>query len=720
MIRNFGKFSNLCLIKLTMRKNLFFLIVLSVVSSVAGLSAAVILSPVPGTWANRQPLVLQMAPGDEAFYSYSGTDPLESGFAYDGPVLIDAAGTVKLRVAVVSGDSTTTETTIEYTVSEQDSFSSSDEETFITKMTAPVVYEYTSGESLAIPQTLAYRFGNDSQTWIKGRTISVSRKSLLNRLVPFTITDGSSLWHVVIHASSPQIGLLSRQDVPFTISRWKTVVFTNQKLIYSIDGADWKPAGNPVELDRSVRHMIRWQSVAYEAGNPVQYYVVPPEPGLAVHTNSDAETEIQIQGDDSYMAGTSGAASSSYISAGLFRTIGLDTFYGDTVSGTLNLSLWSDGVYQGELSVPYRIDRQPPSPPGLQTNIHTLFARKPVKVTFAGEKDAKIYSAVSKSALLTNDDFKTIAVSGTDSIKTTAGPYTEQGVTGLTLDGDPQGAILYRVTAYAVDAAENKSESSTYSVIVDEYNYYVAADSKAADADGSVLKPFKDFSGCAALVNSQRFARIHLKGSVTLPAGDTVFAANCEIVGTDDARISIPAGASVILRSASLSASDIIFEKKAADEETDKNSDKMFVLEHAVADFTGCEIIGKFTGNGTVFTAYTSVINLNNCGLTAQADSYAAGISSNDSKITVEKSRISTIADTSVNFSVQQGSFVLRSTNCKVVGRLGRIAELVGTRCRITDNTFTAEPDKKSGTSAVWKDKSVVTLDEKGNRLSGF
>ena len=68
-----------------------FVTVLAFLFAVCSAFAQRIISPVPGTWANKQCLVLNTTDGSECFYSYSGTDPLTSGFAYDGPVLIDKA-----------------------------------------------------------------------------------------------------------------------------------------------------------------------------------------------------------------------------------------------------------------------------------------------------------------------------------------------------------------------------------------------------------------------------------------------------------------------------------------------------------------------------------------------------------------------------------------------------------------------------------------------------
>lgn len=57
-------------------------------------------NPVPGVWANPQRLVISGAGGGEVFWTDDGSDPLgPGGKRYRGPVLIDRAGGVTLRVA---------------------------------------------------------------------------------------------------------------------------------------------------------------------------------------------------------------------------------------------------------------------------------------------------------------------------------------------------------------------------------------------------------------------------------------------------------------------------------------------------------------------------------------------------------------------------------------------------------------------------------------------
>ena len=69
--------------------------------SASAFSEKDIISPSAGTWCNQQALVLAPSDASEVYYSFTGCDPFESGFAYDGPVLLDVEGDVTLKIAKV-------------------------------------------------------------------------------------------------------------------------------------------------------------------------------------------------------------------------------------------------------------------------------------------------------------------------------------------------------------------------------------------------------------------------------------------------------------------------------------------------------------------------------------------------------------------------------------------------------------------------------------------
>ena len=61
-------------------------------------------------------MVLDLPDGTEAFYSLNGEDPAVSGFAYDGPALLNVSGNVRLVLVIIGADGGTQRFEISYTV----------------------------------------------------------------------------------------------------------------------------------------------------------------------------------------------------------------------------------------------------------------------------------------------------------------------------------------------------------------------------------------------------------------------------------------------------------------------------------------------------------------------------------------------------------------------------------------------------------------------------
>ena len=83
---------------------LMFLFLLELCCVLSVFSQTKIISPVEGNWLNPQPIILEKQPDTEVYYSLSGTDPLKSGFAYDGPVALSGYGDFNLTIATVQKD----------------------------------------------------------------------------------------------------------------------------------------------------------------------------------------------------------------------------------------------------------------------------------------------------------------------------------------------------------------------------------------------------------------------------------------------------------------------------------------------------------------------------------------------------------------------------------------------------------------------------------------
>ena len=324
------------------------------------LFAQTIVNPSEGLWANKQILVLDLPYGANAYYSVSGNDPESSGFAYDGPVLLDVDGDCYLRVAVITSDGKKTSSEVFYTVREVPLPKDEKASTFISDVVSNGLIDYSAGDIFTIPSSLEYSFGQKAECFEAGRALSLPSGTVIARSIPCTVTDGSSYWRFVLRAYPEMSGLYSRRDVPFEISDWNTVVFTSNKYIYKIDDKWWELPKLPVTLDRSVSHMISWQRLDYSPENPVKFFVLPPMPLVKTETALDGSKTIYTEGESGYKFGiidNQGDVSE------LYDTLKFDTFQGDLFEGSVRTGIFYDSVYQGEMLVDYRVNKKIPQKP---------------------------------------------------------------------------------------------------------------------------------------------------------------------------------------------------------------------------------------------------------------------------------------------------------------------------------------------------------------------
>ncbi|MBP5283831.1 MAG: hypothetical protein J6Y93_04115, partial [Treponema sp.] len=679
-----------------------------------------IISPVTGTFANRQVLVIDDSDGAECFYSFSGTDPMTSGFAYDGPVLIDNAGDVKVNIVCQKGESKE-EYEVDFTVNEKPLRASSSEtqdETgyFYSTVVKQGICQYSSETPLSIPAALSYCLGDGNKPFISGTLLSLDPSNRLSRYLPCTVRNGEDLYRFIIHVTAEQSGILSKQDVPFRIENWTTFTFTGEKLIYAIDDGEWSASKLPVVLDRSVSHTVKWQAVAYEPGNPVLSFVLPPAPQIKCDyiKKEGGAVRFSLKGDSRYKmrvlnSGVPGACADEN---GLFERIVFDTFAGDQVSAIADFEIYCDGVLQGVLPGQYRIDRQPPLAPVFNAGDSKFYARSAVTLNISSPETSQIYYTVSEPLLVSYEDMQKDDISFEASKNKVFRKYENP----LRLLAGRQGAVYYMVRAYAVDDYNNISDISEYSVVIDEYNYYIDSTAQVDYSDGSRSRPFTTFGQAVSVINKARFAHFYVKGQLVLSEGETVISSNCSFAAAGDtsASIIIPSNSSVVIRSASFEAENILFEKEKND--ADARNSLMFVLENSTANFDSCEIVSVFSENGTGFSIRNSVLNFSGTRLTVQSDSYVCAVSSNESKVNAKNSFFTAIAPTCVDFSVTGGNLDLRNSECRVIGHLGRIAELTRVNARIVSNKFNGEFDKKQkNLTAVWCDDKTVLLEDREN-----
>ncbi|MBR4790912.1 MAG: hypothetical protein IK024_08500 [Treponema sp.] len=700
-----------------MKKLIVFIV--SIFFSAAAFAQLKVISPIEGTFANRQMLVLETDGTGECFYSLNGTDPETFGFAYDGPVLIDLDGPVEIRIAKTGKNKE--EITVKYTVLPDNAFTAS-YSSFISSFYDSGILNYTSGSILSIPETLQYSFGLPPDSFLAGRDLSISQSSVLTRYIPCTLLDQANgkKWRFIIKTFPQTAGVYSRRDVPFVITDWDTITFTNENYIYKIDSEYWELPKKSIKLDRSVSHMIRWQNLEYKEGNPIDFFVLPPKPQLEQTTGDDGSLIFNLQGDPSYsmsVLSSGGSGSTSYQE--LFTQLGVDTFYGDSVSGTLQIGFYTNSVYQGMLEVPFAINKRPPSTPLISTTAASFYSREPVAISIKGETSSDLYYAISEPYTITSAS-ETYSQDSAVFASIRADNFTKADSSSLSFVLSPEGngAVYFKVAAYSKNE-KNIGPVATYGVIIDQYNYYYNSFADASIADGTSLRPYATFDQCIQAINKGRYACLQVKGQLVVPAGVHYIVSNCLFVNEDDASLEFEQGASLVVKNSNLTIENFTI-CAAGDGKALYKIDGIvpyFKLEDSVLDIKNCQIAALFDSNGLFTEAIRSSVNVSGTIASVSASSYASFISGVRTNVNIQNSSINTTAATSVILSLNQGDVYISNNSFKISGEKGRVAEFFAATGTLEKNSYKASLKNASNSAPVYTDSACSITQKDDSRF---
>ncbi len=694
-------------------KKSFCLLLALVFSLIPMFSAERIISPVPGKFANKQTLVIDQSDGAECFYSYTSSDPLTSGFAYDGPVVLDADGSVDLFVAVVKSG-VTNMYEIRYIVEEKNDFPDlSAEKNFIEQVTTHQLITLDGTTKLKIPETFRYSLGNGRPDFLPGKTLSVSSENNLSRCVPCTVTDGRNYWRFNIFLSGLAGGFYEDLSVPFEIEDWTLLKIMRENLSWNLDGTGWQYGSSTVELDRSSDHTLYWKAGEDSDSSPVQSFVLPARPSLRVE-KSAKNIRFKIDGDFRYRMSAldTGAPGEIYGIEGSFTQIVFDTVDGDSIASTAHFALFCDGVYQGNLDSYYELDKRPPAPPEFVANEEGKFVRSDVVLSISAEEGAQVFCAMSAPLSVKTASY----TSELENVR--VGAFSRYYGGQIMLPASSATAVFYKLCAYAVDDAGNVSEVSEYSVLIDECNYYIDASSTASSADGSRDRPFQNFEQAVSVINSGKFAHFYVRGQLILPDEEIFLMSNCSFTGVNDAHLVFPKNASISMHGASLQFSDFIIEKNS-DLDTAFET-KLFSADDAALAFSNCEILFRVGSYGTAFSVSSSIVSFVSSGLTVSAGRFASAFSASDSEIVFRGSHVAAIAPSAMTFSLSGGALELKSSDFTVIASLGIIIEAQSVHLRLSDNVFKGEIDGGGKSSAIQKDSKCLVIEDFNNKFVGF
>lgn len=680
-----------------------------------------ILSPVEGVFANWQPLVVNLKEGEEAFYSYSASgsknNPLDSGFAYDGPVLIDQSGQINLKIAVVDSDKNVERYEIKYRVQGNSNpfAEGSDESSFVSRIqSVPLI---SLSQALNVPPSLKYAPGDGNRNFLGGSSISLSSANCLARLVPFSVTDGKSVWRFIVNVRARSSERLSgNENFPFKISNWNKVEFTGQNLIWQLDDGYWSASHEPFLIDRSASHILRWQSVAYEDGNPVESFVLPPKPELEkVYDSRAAVFSLKGIGDYKMQIVSAGndenpASENDF----LYSQIVFDAFEGEKISGRVRLAVFCGGVFQGFFSDEYDVDKEPPLPPEFEASAPGFYARSDVSLKISAESGAKIFCAFTGPHALDGGNYSENSPALEKYHLSDFKPYNHKT---FLLRAGKNSAVFYKFASYAVDNAGNKSQISQYKLIIDKFNYFIDFSSAAENPDGSGGRPLNKMEQVLKIINSSDYSHFFVTGNFHFSGGGTLIKSNCAFTGTGSAKskITFDPDSFLTVKNSNVSFSNCLIEKNFLG--TENSDSRMIVLESAAANFDGCLVYGNFSESGILINSFSSAVNLKSSQISTQSSSYSCVVSALKSEVEVQDCGISCSSQAAAAFSVSSSSLSLKDSSCAVFCKIGRAVESEKSNLKMAGNEFRLSfEERRPGQSAVYRDAKTLIIEDSENK----
>ncbi len=605
-----------------------------------------ILSPSAGTWANKQCLFVDLKDGEECYYSLSGSDPLESGFVYDGPVLLDAAGKVFVKVTVLKiggGISEKEEYDISYSV---DEFYGSEKAVsdFVRESASRGVVSVNTAKSLDIPAELKYSFW-DAKPVLDGKSLRVRRENNLSRYVPCTVSDGNHNWRFLVYVSS-------------------------------------------IELNPDFKETSGYEAVeGLKAATVIVYGTNGGNEPLTF-----APDNVPEGGELSIRLLTAGIRGES-VRRTLYKGFSIDALDGEEICGTACFEVFRDDEPFGVASIPFSIDRKKPEKPGFALAPGCEGARGKAEIVVSSEESSRRFFSVKGPFF------------GAPFGNESAGFLRDGSETFRPVSWNEKIVLLpvrnkttwYKIFAYTMDSAGNKSDISEHDVVIDPFTYYFVEKSSEKDGDGSRRSPFTKTAQVFEAAKKSPGARFFVDGTLRLSEGKNAMPFQCSFSGTTDSKIIIPGNGFVSMNGAKIALDGFVIERESG------AAEKMFVMEKSSLSIENCEIVGNFDFNAVAFQIIDSDLELSDSGLTVQGTSYSCPVMSERSEIKISSSRVSAIGNTAVCFSAEGGSFSMDSSLCRSIAHFGRIAELVSSKTVLKENAYQCDFDiKMRNSSLIW------------------
>lgn len=671
-------------------------------------------NPVPGTWANRQTLVLDAVPGLDIRYTTDGTDPVHGGIRYTGPVFVDQDGPVTIRISARSPDGSVWTESVLYTVQEQRSGLED------TVTLAGGVYETGSFFEKTLPEGFTATIGNPWHSGKPQTSILISVPEGVRRMYPVTVRRGNIFWRWVCAAGSGKsasreaVSLRkpdnaaeltgSREPRP-VIHDWHFLSITgNLPVFYSHDGKSWVRYSGPIVLGRNRDEVVYWYSPAWNNGS-VSTVSLPAKPKLS-GTPPGAVTADPVFLTVSpspftwyYAFGTRYAplpppeTEDRILSSGVL----LETPQGASETYTVRIRAVHDGLVHGDLAARFVLDRKAPRVPSFGIPEGVIYFREPV----------------------------TLRISGEDMIQVAITPelYDHTGSEWL-LTGHPERPVTYTISSFAIDRAGNRSETVERTLTVDRNALYVDGTyTGIKPPDGSPEAPFTDLDSALAVVSGGDSWRISITGPVRMERSHTL-QASIQITGIN-ASVTLGENAAIRCYSNSLSLTGVSFTrpdyKQRSKAMTSLRAPFLEIINGSLS-MHDSTVHDSLSSAGAVIKSENSRIEIHDSRFYLQTDQYATVFDIRNSFFFVQGCRIEASSRVVSAVSISGGRAAFHDSHIRVTASgAARALESWGASLVIRVLRLQrADTDRVNTDTAFWMDKNTVILSEQGLEAIGF
>ena len=716
---------------------IFFCFLLFSLSSFIVAENSFVLSPVEGKWSNYQSIVIDVPEGATAFYSFTGDNPLYSGFAYESPVLLELEGDINLKVVILNKDDSVMEESVNFSVNKK-------------TLNLPFVTEFQnqafvtlSENNISIPAYMRFAFGDENSYFLKGKTLTIDTKNSLEQILPLQIKDENNLYRFMVkipaNISAEENHFVQTDDnsdfseYDYTVRRiekklsqcpfqiefvdWTKMKISSDENIYvCLDDDVWQTGNFELDISRDIVHTLSW--IDTTSMNPeefipeefkVYYTTIPVMPTLKLLQDKSKVVEVSLSDKNfefEIVQNQKGVTSNFYGVRN--KKYYIDTVYGNDLISKIETKVFYDEFYQGSLVTDFSIDRLPPKSPEVILSDDRFFVRNPIEIKF--NSDEKIYY-VLKSKEISSKELKNLELELTKNFAFDSSSAIELENDSLVLFEDNPNAVFYNLAYFTKDNSGNVSEISYYQVLIDSYNYYVEASSKNSNyvQDGSAARPFSSFEQVLSFLEKDKFVKIHVEGNfVNMPQMN--FTSPCEIISSKGARFTFAKDSFILVENTNLKISNCVLEQNFVNNDL-FSQQNLFKLDNATLTLDNCETVSLFNKNGSVIFANNSNINILNSGLTIQSKVYSSVFNLLNSDLNCEQSRISAVADSVIALTMNAGKLKLDNCQIQVNGKTSKFYELFGVEYSVLKNKFYCKDKNKEMEKVDVFSKKIVYED---------